>query len=582
MPLTPHCQAVLLLNLSFGRAIDQVERPLSTVEWARFAKWLRDHEIDPAQLLSEDLSALLSHWNHPKISLSRLERLLGRGMALGIAVERWERAGLWVLTRSHPEYPARLKIKLDIGSPAVLIGCGNKKLLDQGGVAVVGSRNVHEDGLTYTRTLAKAVSEHGKSIISGGARGVDRTAMEATLEADGTCVGVLADSLMKTSTSARFRKYIKENSMVLVTPFNPEAGFNVGNAMARNRYIYCLSDCAVVIDSTREKGGTWTGATENLKRGWVPVFAKQSEDKDSGNTALLRLGASQATLNVQELYRVVTEHNNTRSISEVKNERNLASELFECFVSITKSLLVDRELEAKEVASELHLAKGQVTNWLKRAAKEGHITRQKKPVRFTVKKLPLLDETNELKAEIEHAQSISEVENAWGSASELYECFVSLITSLLTDKGLKADEVADQLCLAKGQAQVWLRRATKEGYIVKQTRFRNNPPLSQSRLCNGDKKEARLDARKSRKVGKDSDNTQSYPDIKNLKSPSTELFQSFVSIVKLVLRDNELKADEVADQLCLAKGQTQIWLNKATAEGHIVKQIRFGNLPQPN
>ena len=478
MPLSPHCQAVLLLTLSFGRSVEQVERPLSTGEWAKFAEWLRDHEIDPAQLLSENISNLLNRWKHPKISLSRLERLLSRGMALGIAVERWERAGLWVLTRSHREYPVRLKSKLGIGSPAVLIGSGNKKLLNLGGVAVVGSRNVHEDGLSYTRNLAKAVSEYGKSIISGGARGVDRMAMETTLEADGTCVGVLADSLLKTSASARFRKHIIGNSLVLVTPFNPEAGFNVGNAMARNRYIYCLSDCAVVIDSTRDKGGTWAGATENLQRSWVPLFAKLSEDQGSGNTALLEMGASQATLNVQELYTLVPEFDVTQLISDQKTESDPASELFECFVSLIIPLLADKELEASEVADILNLAKGQTTKWLNKAAKEGHISKEESPVRFGQNNLPLIDEAKERATEFENAQSIPEVTNKKSPASELFECFLSTLGNMLADKELKTDEVADILNLAKGQTQNWLNKATKDGYIVKQVRFRNSPPSS--------------------------------------------------------------------------------------------------------
>ena len=304
---------------------------------------------------------------------------------------------MWILTRSHPEYPIRLKNKLGFFAPPVLFGCGNRKLLDQGGVAVVGSRNINEECLSYTRKLAVAVSEFGKSIISGGARGVDITAMETTLKADGTCVGVLADSLMKASASARFRKHIFENSLALVSPFNPEAGFNVGNAMSRNRYIYCLSDCAVVIDSTQDKGGTWNGAEENLKHKWVPVFVKPSENRNSGNTALLEMGARQATLDVQELYSEVTEFDDVQSIPEEKIDKNPASELFECFLSLIKHLLTDKELKGEEIANQLCLAKGQTQDWLKKAVEEGHIVKHKKPVRFgnppSPTKLPLFDET---------------------------------------------------------------------------------------------------------------------------------------------------------------------------------------------
>jgi hypothetical protein len=92
--------------------------------------------------------------------------------------------------------------------------------------------------------------------VSGEARGIDETAMLSALEHQGTAIGVLADRLLRAATSAKYRKHLMVNNLVLVSPFNPEAGFNVGNAMARNRHIYCLADAAVVVSSTRDKGGT--------------------------------------------------------------------------------------------------------------------------------------------------------------------------------------------------------------------------------------------------------------------------------------------------------------------------------------
>lgn len=37
------------------------------------------------------------------------KNILGRGMALALAMERWSRGGLWVISRGDPEYPRRLK-----------------------------------------------------------------------------------------------------------------------------------------------------------------------------------------------------------------------------------------------------------------------------------------------------------------------------------------------------------------------------------------------------------------------------------------------------------------------------------------
>ncbi|MBA1686904.1 DNA-processing protein DprA, partial [Escherichia coli] len=112
----------------------------------------------------------------------------------------WQRAGLWILTRGDADYPVRLKNRLRTDAPPVLFGCGNKALLQAEGMAIVGSRDAPTDDLRYTQQLAAKLAQQGICVISGGARGIDECAMASALEVGGTAVGVLADSLLKTST----------------------------------------------------------------------------------------------------------------------------------------------------------------------------------------------------------------------------------------------------------------------------------------------------------------------------------------------------------------------------------------------
>ena len=256
-------------------------KPLSIKEWARFARWLRDHKLNPSQLLKKDPKSLLSDWKDKEVTLERVEGLLDRGVALGFALYEWQQAGLWIITRSESDYPDRLKRKLRFESPPVLFGCGGKMLLNKGGIAVVGSRDADEDDLDFSSNLARTAADQGLSVVSGAARGVDESAMIGALEHEGTAVGVVANSLLHAVTSKKYRKHLFANDLVLISPFNPEAGFNVGNAMARNKYIYCLSDAAVVVNSTLKKGGTWNGAIEDLKKKWVPLLVKPKDSPKS-------------------------------------------------------------------------------------------------------------------------------------------------------------------------------------------------------------------------------------------------------------------------------------------------------------
>lgn len=289
MTLSTQTQAVLLLTSHLGGTKHGDAKPLTPTEWGRFARWLKDQSLSPDRLLVGSLDESLSGWTDKKIDRDRLRGLLDRGSALALATEKWLRAGLWVLTRSDQDYPGALKQMLKTDAPPVLYGCGNRQLLSRKGIGVVGSRNASKDDLAFARGVGSRASDQGESIVSGGARGIDEAAMLGALEAEGTAVGVLADSLLRACTSKKYRSYLIENSLALLSPFNPEFGFNVGNAMARNKYVYCMSSAVIVVHSGTS-GGTWNGAVENLKKGWVPLWVKASSDSEAGNSKLVDMG----------------------------------------------------------------------------------------------------------------------------------------------------------------------------------------------------------------------------------------------------------------------------------------------------
>ena len=390
----PKTQAALLLTVSLGKADRDGTKPLSPGEWARLADWLVERGFDPSVLLENDFRDVLSGWEDRSIALDRLDGLLGRGAALGLAVEKWQRAGLWFLARSDPGYPTRLVQRLGRTAPPVLFGCGNRPLLERGGLAVVGSRDASEDDLAFSEGLGEAASRHGCSIVSGGARGVDRSAMKGALDSEGTAVAVLADSLLRAATSALYRRPLLSGDLALVSAVNPEARFNVGNAMARNRYIYCLAHAAVVVASARGSGGTWNGACENVKTGWVPLWVKWTSDPGSGNAALVERGARrlpEPLKSVAELF----ERQDAASapvldgVSEdVRSWEAPAPtipgdfEFFDLFLARLTAITAEEPLSEADVVERLDIAKGQVKAWLKRGVADGRIETLTRPVRY--------------------------------------------------------------------------------------------------------------------------------------------------------------------------------------------------------
>jgi len=290
--LSPNTQAILLLTapLIFGRGTASSDL-LSPGEYKRFARHLREIQRQPADLISPDATELL-HECHSVIDESRLQRLLGRGFLLSQVIERWQARAIWVVSRADAKYPRRLKTRLREDAPAVLYGCGDMSLLDTGGLAVVGSRHVDEALIEHTMSIGGLAARAGRTIVSGGAKGIDQAAMRGALEAGGKVCGVLTDSLEKTTMNREHRNLLLNGQLVLISPYDPSAGFNVGNAMNRNKLIYALADASLVVSSDLNKGGTWAGAIEQLdKLKFVSVFVRSTGEPSAGLDGLRKKGA---------------------------------------------------------------------------------------------------------------------------------------------------------------------------------------------------------------------------------------------------------------------------------------------------
>ncbi len=400
MSVSHNTQAILLLTAHFSKAKNEAVKPLTMKEWGRFTWWLRKRSLTPEDLMTGRFDELLNGWSDKTITLERIEGLMYRGSALALALEKWFRAGLWVMTRSDPDYPTRFKQRLGIDSPAVVFGCGNRALLNSGGLAVIGSRNATEEDLAYSRDLGALAANTGYSVVSGGARGVDEASMLGALEKEGTVIGVLADSLMKTCSGVKYRRHLMANNLVLISTFYPEAGFNVGHAMQRNKYIYCLSDAALVVHSGT-RGGTWSGAMENLKKQWVPLWVKRTNEKRIGNAAIVRTGATWVPKNIGnvDLNALFTTDRKEKSpqqmtltkpdqfVQVVKEDAKTYSSVmdigfYDLFLSKAQILCKDVSKTPDELAEALQVHKTQLNIWLKRATDDQKLKKLFRPVRY--------------------------------------------------------------------------------------------------------------------------------------------------------------------------------------------------------
>lgn len=410
---SPNTQAILLLTAPLLAGAREGSRPgapevLTFAEYNRFARLLREQQKQPADLLGPEAAAVLDHCSAP-FGRPRLEALLARGMLLSQVVDRWYERALWVISRADPSYPRRLKSRLKESAPLLLYGCGQPALLDGGGLAVVGSRDADEERLRFTEEVGRLSAQARIPIVSGGAKGIDRAAMAGALREGGAVVGVLADSLERAALARDNRQVLMAESLVLVSPYDPAAGFHVGHAMQRNKVIYALADSALVVAADFEKGGTWAGAIEQLTRlRLVPLFVRNGPGAGEGNTALLAQGAklwpsprdsSELLIALAAAISSMTESRQETLAFDGSEPAQVeapvtvtppisprtrpapADRVFDAVREILQQELVRARTEA-EVGDLLAVAKPQAKAWLLRLVEERIIEKLAKPVRY--------------------------------------------------------------------------------------------------------------------------------------------------------------------------------------------------------
>jgi predicted Rossmann fold nucleotide-binding protein DprA/Smf involved in DNA uptake len=430
--LTPDTQAILLLCGELGQRGGNGSKPLGLRQYNALASWLKAQGLRPGDLLGAEARTKLAGLQAPEVNSDRVIPLLDRGAALALVVERWERSGLWVISRSDSCYPERLKRYLGQAAPPLLYGVGSKDLLNRGGLVVVGSRDRSEEDGEFARRVGEHCAKEGTAIISGAAKGIDRDAMSGALEAGGWALGVLAEGLAKTATSGQYRSGLVSDRLTLVSPYDPDSRWFAYTAMDRNKLLYGLSDAALVVASSADNGGTWAGACEALQHGRVKVFVKSTGTIAPGNPKLLRMGGipfpeepwenvralftapeqkngqlfsptAQQSPPMEERNDVVVEGDNDNPVS-AEQSASAAVPSFSDTVKPTEetpppataerccdaySLVIEQmsdllnEPQTDEwLANKMCVRAAQIKDWLARGVREGRITKLKKPVRY--------------------------------------------------------------------------------------------------------------------------------------------------------------------------------------------------------
>ena len=268
--MIPAERGFLLLSSHLG---EKRRGPLTTAQLRVLADRVRGSSLSVSDrdLVPRDLMIL----GYGSEMAERIVSLLSEEDVLDYYLRKGQILGCTPITRISESYPLHLRKRLGLDSPGVLWVRGDVSLLNQPMVSLVGSRELREENYRFAAEVGRQAARQGYVLVSGNARGADRTAQESCLSAGGRVISVIADELWKQPLRERVL-YLSEDDF--------DEAFSAQRALSRNRVIHALGIVTLVAQSAHRTGGTWDGTVKNLQHCWSSVYGY-----DDGSTAMTEL-----------------------------------------------------------------------------------------------------------------------------------------------------------------------------------------------------------------------------------------------------------------------------------------------------
>jgi DNA processing protein len=212
--------------------------------------------------------------------------------------------GARVLTLEDADYPANLRQIYD--PPLALYVKGTLEPRDKHAIAIVGSRQTTYYGLETARKLGYQLAYSGVTVVSGLARGIDTSAHQGALAANGRTLAVLGtglDVVYPPENGALYEK-IASGGGAILTQFPFGVRPDTQHFPLRNRIVSGLSLGLVVVEAGTTSGALIT-ANMALEQG-RQVFAVPGRVDSPQSRGCHRLIKSGAKL-VEDAEDILTE-----------------------------------------------------------------------------------------------------------------------------------------------------------------------------------------------------------------------------------------------------------------------------------
>lgn len=224
---------------------------LPQIGWVRFSNLLEVFK-SPANILSASLQDLAS----VKYISIGIANAIKNPHNIKIALAQLKKAkqqDIKIVLYDDPDYPYPLSQCPD--KPLALFIKGTIIPQDFNSIAIVGSRNITEYGISATRDFADYFARNGITIISGLAKGVDALAHTVALENGGRTIAVLGNGLAVyyPQENRELQDKIPKNGAV-VSEFPIDCPPDKTTFPRRNRIVVGLAKAVLVTEAARNSG----------------------------------------------------------------------------------------------------------------------------------------------------------------------------------------------------------------------------------------------------------------------------------------------------------------------------------------
>lgn len=277
--MKPTERGFLLLTSHLG---DPLRKPMTPAAMRRLKQRLKENPVSCSnrQMIPEDLIRL----GYPPQQAEHILHLLSEEEKMADYLFPATKQGIQVLTWVTEGYPLPVLQALGAESPGTLWAKGDLTLLEKPCVSLVGSRDLRPENAEFAAAVGCWAAGKDYVLVSGNARGADRAAQNACLEAGGSVISVVADTLTD--------KYVPPR-MLILSEDGYELPFSAQRALSRNRVIHAMGKYTFVAQASFQRGGTWKGTVQNLQHGYSPVLC--FDDGSAAAAELIRQGANAIT-----------------------------------------------------------------------------------------------------------------------------------------------------------------------------------------------------------------------------------------------------------------------------------------------